>query len=230
MSERQEGLVGLYGGTFNPIHLGHLRAAEEVREALGLSQMRFIPSARPPHKTRSEEIAPAELRLEWVRQAVAANPCFEADAVELERQGPSFLVETLQAFARQFAPDRPVFVLGRDAFQEIHSWREPARLLELAHFAVTTRPPAGAGRIEEWLPEALLGPLELADDGQSARHSKSDTWIRLIEITPLDISASAIRQRLREGRSVRYLLPEAAHDTIVASGCYGAATPESASQ
>jgi nicotinate-nucleotide adenylyltransferase len=136
-------------------------------------------------------------------------------------------VDTLQSFADRLAPDHPVFVLGRDAFQEMHGWREPAALLELAHFAVTTRPPAGAGRIDEWLPEALLAPLEVAADGQSARHSKTGTWVRLLEITPLEISASAIRKRIRAGRSVRYLLPEAAHDAIVSSGCYDrCAAPE----
>jgi nicotinate-nucleotide adenylyltransferase len=221
MSEAAPGLVGLFGGTFNPIHLGHLRAAEEVREALGLSQVRFVPSARPPHKRGSrEQIAPPEARLEWVRLAVAGSEGFEADPIEVERDGPSFLVDTLTSFNERLAPERPVFVLGRDAFQEMSGWRAPETLLELAHFAVTTRPPAGTGRIDEWLPETLLAPLEVAPDGQSARHSKSGTWIRLLEITPLEISASAIRDRLRMGRSVRYLLPEAAHDAIVSSGYY----------
>lgn len=224
-SESEGALIGVYGGTFNPIHLGHLRAAEEVSEALGLARMHFVPSARPPHKRAGQAgwIAPPRLRLEWVRLAIAGNPRFVADPIEVERDGPSFLVETLRSFGKQLAPQKPVFVLGRDAFEEIGTWREPETLLELAHFAVTTRPPAGAGRIDRWLPEALLEPFEVAEDGQSARHSKAGSWIRLIEITPLEISASAIRQRLRAGRSVRYLLPEAAHDAIVSSGCYAAA-------
>ncbi len=228
MSPGDETLVGVYGGTFNPIHLGHLRAAEEVSEMLGLTKMIFVPSARPPHKRSSggEMIAPAEKRLAWVRLATQGNPRFEVDPIELERDGPSFLVETLHGFRARLAPARLVFVLGRDAFQEMGTWREPEKLLELAHFAVTTRPPVGGGRIDRWLPEALQRPLELAHDGLSARHSKSGTWIRLLEITALEISASAIRSRLHSGRSVRYLLPEAVHEAILSSGCYSAAASE----
>jgi nicotinate-nucleotide adenylyltransferase len=124
------GLLGVFGGTFNPIHLGHLRAAEQVVEILGLDRMLFVPAADPPHK-REEALAPAELRLAWVRRAVAGNKRFEVDALELGRRGPSFSVDTLREIGARVAPKRPVFVIGCDALAELGSWREPETILRL---------------------------------------------------------------------------------------------------
>ncbi len=212
--------LGIYGGTFNPIHLGHLRAAEETVELLGLERMLFVPSALPPHKDESDTgtIAPASERVEWVRLSIAGNPRFELDLIEVERGGPSYLVETLRAIGRRFEAELPVFLIGQDAFAEVDTWRDPEALFTLAHFAVTTRPPLRPGSLREWLPEGLGAAFELADDGLSAVHRDAGTWIRLIEITALDISASSIRQRIRNKTSVRYLLPEAIHDAVVE--CY----------
>jgi nicotinate-nucleotide adenylyltransferase len=216
--------TGVLGGTFNPIHLGHLRAAEEVMECLELEQMIFVLSARPPHKSAEEDdpIAPAKERLKWLRRAVSGNPRFEADAVEVDREGPSYLVDTLQSLGARTAPELPVFALGSDAFREIETWREPQTLFTLAHFAVVTRPPLAAKTLREWIPENLVGAFELASDGRSARHREAGTSIRLVEVTALDVSASAIRARIRARRSVRYLLPESVHDAVQASGCYAA--------
>jgi nicotinate-nucleotide adenylyltransferase len=214
--------TGVFGGTFNPIHLGHLRAAEEVLECLGLERMIFVLSARPPHKSAEDDdpIAPAKLRLEWLRRAVSSNPRFKIDALEVNREGPSYLVDTLRSLGARTAPELPVFALGSDAFREIETWREPGTLFTLAHFAVVTRPPLAAKTLRECLPENRLDAFELASDGRSARHREAGTSIRLVEITALDISASAIRSRIRAGRSVRYLLPESVHDAVHASGCY----------
>ena len=216
--------IGIFGGTFNPIHLGHLRSAEEVAEALELDRVLFIPSARPPHKEHGEDeiIAPADERLAWVELAVAGNPRFEADAIEVERSGPSYLVDTLREIGKRTAPDLPVFAVGHDAFVEMGSWREPETLFTLANFAVTTRPPVHRGSLGDWLPECVRGEIEVAGDGRSGRHRQSGSWIRLVEITALAVSASDIRARIREGRSVRYLMPEAVHEAVLASGCYGA--------
>lgn len=215
--------VGLFGGTFNPIHIGHLRAAEEVGEALGLERIVFVPSAQPPHKLpdRSDVLAPASLRLAWVKAAIASNPRFAVDPLELERKGPSYSVDTLRTFAARLEPARCVFVIGQDAFVELASWREPAALLELAHFAVTTRPPSRKGSLKDWMPPSLASQVELAADGLSGRHRSAQTWIRAVEITPLDISSSGIRARIRAGRSVRYLLPDGIHDAVVQSRVYG---------
>lgn len=215
--------TGVYGGTFNPIHVGHLRAAEEVLEQLGLERMIFVPSARPPHKSPADAvIAPAAERLAWVEAAVASNPRFEVDAIELGRDGPSYLVDTLRSLGERLAPERPVFTLGADAFREMDSWREPRTLFTQAHFAVTTRPPLRTGSLRDWLPAGLGADFEIAEDGLSARHRQAETWIRLLPITALDVSASEIRRRLRVGSSVRYLLPETIHDAVVESECYTA--------
>ena len=214
--------VGVYGGTFNPIHMGHLRAAEEVAEALGLERVIFVPSAQPPHKRASEAdpIAPAAERLAWVRAAVSDNPRFDADALEVERGGSSFAVETLRLIGRKTAPELPVFIIGHDAFVELGTWREPEKLLTLAHFAVTTRPPVAEGSLAEWLPGVYDGAVEIAPDGLSGRHRAAGTWIRLLQVSLLDISSSDIRARLREGRSVRYLIPDVVYDAIAASRAY----------
>jgi len=215
--------TGIYGGTFNPIHLGHLRAAQEVLELLGLERVVFVPSAAPPHKPQGcgqHTIAPPMERLAWVELATAPNPRFEVDAVEVERQGPSYTVETLRDRAKHADGERPVFIIGRDAFVELGSWREPETLITLAHFAVTTRPPVGSERLADWLPECLRGDIELAPAGRSGRHRNAGTWIRQLEITALDISASAIRERIRARRSIRYLVPECARESIESSHCY----------
>ncbi len=216
--------VGIYGGTFNPIHVGHLRAAEEVAENLGLDRVTFVPSAEPPHKHASEHdpIEPAEERLAWVRSAIADNPRFDVDAIEVERGGASFAIETLRSIGGKIAPTLPVFIIGHDAFVELGSWREPEKLLTLAHFAVTTRPPVTRPSLSEWLPAIYRDSVEIAADGLSGRHRTAGTWIRLIEISRLDISSSDIRARLREGRSVRYLIPNGAHTAITCSGAYRA--------
>ncbi len=213
--------IGIYGGTFNPIHLGHLRAAEEVAERLALERVLFVPSAVPPHKPDAAgPLAPAESRLAWVRAAIADNPRFEVDELELTRAGASYTLDTLAEIARQTAPELPTFVIGQDAFAELGSWKEPRRLLELAHFAVMSRPPAVAGSLEDWLPALLREDVELLPGGQRGRHRKAGTELRLVEIAALDISASEIRSRLREGRSVRYLLPEAVRESVERSGIY----------
>ncbi len=215
--------IGVFGGTFNPVHVAHLRVGEEVAETLGLDGLCFVPAADPPHKRgeAGDPLAPAELRLAWLRAAVADNPRFRVDPLEIERGGTSWSVDTLEVLAGRLAPERPVFVIGHDAFVEIDSWRQPERLFALAHFAVLTRPPVSDTPLAACLPSCIRDRLELAPDGFSARHRDEGTWIRQVPVTPLGISASDVRARLREGRSVRYLLPESVHDDVVASGVFG---------
>jgi nicotinate-nucleotide adenylyltransferase len=214
--------IGIFGGTFNPIHLAHLRAAEEVVGALELERMIFVPSADPPHKIDipGDRIASAELRLEWVRLAIRDNLRFAVDALEIERGGASYSVDTLRAIGERIAPEKPVFVVGQDAFVEIDSWREPEALFELAHFAVITRPPVAVVSLADWLPRCIRNIVEPDRGGVFAQHREAGTWIRLIEIPALDISSSDIRIRLRDDQSVRYLLPSAVEEAIEKSGAY----------
>jgi nicotinate-nucleotide adenylyltransferase len=216
-------LVGIYGGTFNPIHLGHLRAAEDVADALGLARVVFVPSATPPHKAEdfADAIAPAADRLAWVRLAIADNPRFEASSIEVERGGPSYLVDTLHELRAKLAPDELVFLVGSDAYAEMNTWRATDELFRLAHYAVMLRPPLLTGTLAAWTPAAVRDDLVLAPDGLSGRHRRAATWVRLVRIAGFDVSASEVRERLRDGRSVRYLLPEAVREAVLASGAFG---------
>lgn len=219
----EKGLLGVFGGTFNPIHLGHLRAAEQVVELLGLSRLLFVPSGTPPHK-RNDRLAPAHLRLEWVRRAVAGNKRFEVDALEVEREGRSFSVETLRAIGARVAPRKPVFVIGCDALAELGSWRQPETILELAHLAVMARQgDTAAGALAARFPAELRGALEFDASGLGARHRSAGSWARWLEIEPLPISATDLRTRIVAGRSIRYLVPDSIHDEVAACDAYGGA-------
>ena len=205
--------VGIYGGTFNPIHLGHLRAAAEVADALDLREVRFVPSWTPPHKG-SECLAAPEERLAWVRAAVSEDRRFVANPVEVERGGRSYLIDTLRHFGAALAPERPIFLVGSDAFREMGEWRAPRELFAAAHYAVMNRPPERATDLAGWIPEVVRPDLVVAEDGCSASHRSAGTWVRAVPIEGLEISASEIRARLREGHSVRYLVPESARASI----------------
>lgn len=210
--------VGILGGTFDPVHLGHLRAAEEVAEALGLARVLLVPSAQPPHKTQrdGDPVAPAAQRLAWVEAACADNPRLVASDLEIARGGASYTVDTLRALADG---GRPVFVIGADAFRELGSWREPKQLFALADFAVMTRPGTPGG-LADWIPDALREDLAIDADGAGARHRATGGRLEVVALTALDVSSSEIRARARQGRSIRYLVPEAVRRDIEASGVY----------
>jgi nicotinate-nucleotide adenylyltransferase len=228
-ADAPQGRTAIFGGTFDPIHLGHLRAAEETREALGLGRILFVPSALPPHKRGSRgeaPIAPATQRLDWIRTAIADHPHFESDPVELSRSGPSYTVDTLLHFKARLAPARPLLILGWDAFAEIGSWHEPERIFELADLVVLTRPPLSPTRFTDHLPALLRGRAALDETETLAYPDWTQTWVQLLPITALEISSSEIRRRLRAGRSVRYLLFNSIYPSVVASDAYRAGARE----
>jgi nicotinate-nucleotide adenylyltransferase len=219
--------IGLFGGTFNPIHLGHLRAAEEVREALSLERVFFMPSRNPPHKKPdpNDPIASAEQRLRWVEQSISGHDHFSIDRIELDREGPSFLVDTLTTIHDR-EPDhaRPVFIVGQDAFAEMGDWREPEALFALSDFAVMTRPPGQLVDLADRIPKVVRPLFEFMDGGRRARHKQAGTSIDLVPITALDISSSHIRQQCRAARSIRFLVAEPVRASIEDSGCYASQT------
>lgn len=217
-------MTGLFGGTFNPIHVGHLQAARDVATALDLERVIFIPNANPPHKASAaespeERLAPAALRLDWIEAAIADEPRFETSRCEIDRDGPSYLIDTLAELTGGRASDF-VFIVGQDAFRELGQWRAPRELLAACCWAVCTRPPLLGGHLAEWLPETARGDFEVADDGRSARHRTAGTWIRLIEITPVDVSASALRAALARGEDAGDGLPAAIRNAVRESRCY----------
>lgn len=206
-SGRRTRRIGVFGGTFDPIHLAHLRCAEEAREQLQLDEVRFVPAADPPHKTR--RITPALHRLAMVRLAITGNAAFRASAIEVERGGRSYTVDTLRTLRARLPADSALTLLiGLDAFREIGTWKEYRTLFALADVAVWTRPRQRIGSVRALLPVAARADFCYGRDQTILRH-RTGNQIRLLTVTALDVSASAIRLRLRRGRSIRYLVPPA---------------------
>lgn len=209
--------VGLFGGTFNPIHNGHLASANEVAERFGLDRVIFIPNGRPPHKKKGEVLG-AGHRFNMVTIATNSNPRFEASPFEIRKKGYSYSIDTVRAFRKRYGEDL-FFITGYEAFEEIGSWKSADRLLRECHFIVT----AGPG----YSPEKLLLALDRnvtsayprvrfrrVSGGDRREHchtlrvSGSTRRIFLAEVDWLSISSTLVRQRLIEGRSVRYLVDE----------------------
>jgi len=203
--------IGIFGGTFDPIHFGHLRLAEEMAEAMGLSQVLFIPAGQPPH--RGVPCIAATHRLEMVRRAIAGNPRFAVDAREVQRSGPSFTVDTLTTLRAELGNEQPLWLLlGADAFLGLPNWHEWRRLFDLTNIAVAARPGARLMQSDA-LPEVLkqaISQRQVAD--APAAGPAGSVWLR--QMTPLDISATAIRDTLARQGSARYLLPDAVLDYI----------------
>lgn len=208
--------VGLFGGTFNPIHLGHLRGAEETREAFGLEEVVFIPAALPPHKV-TERILEAHHRLEMVRVATEKNPHFSTSDVELKRSGKSYSIDTIRYF-RERHQSPLFFILGRDAFVEIETWREFQNLFSLCNFVVMTRP--GFQQAPSPLPASLIAAFRYDKEAGAWIHS-SGHMLFFKEITFLDISSTKVRELMEKGESVRYLVPQEVEAYIRTHGLYG---------
>jgi nicotinate-nucleotide adenylyltransferase len=223
MSESKAGALGLLGGTFDPLHIGHLRLALEARETLGLAEVSLIPAGTPP--LRAVPQCAAVHRLAMVESAVAGIPGFSVDSGEvLAAAGnptPSYTVATLERQRRQHGAQRPlVLLLGADAFARLESWHRWRELFELAHIAVATRPGHEIKVMRSGIPGDGAGETAL-DAEYSARCGNAADLAgapagRIVPfaITALEISASAIRRRLAQGLSVRYLVPDAVLDYI----------------
>jgi nicotinate-nucleotide adenylyltransferase len=200
--------IGILGGTFDPIHIGHLLIAEQAREHLQLDQIRFIPAAQAPHKQHLQPTA-AQQRWQMVQLAIGGNACFTADDRELRRGGTSYTVDTL-AELRQELPDASLFFLiGADSLEELHTWREPAKICEMAFIAVLARgghQPPNMQLLSPYLPP---GQRE-----QAAEH--------LIPMPQIEISSSHIRANIATGKSVRYQLHPAVEAYISTQGLYRA--------
>jgi nicotinate-nucleotide adenylyltransferase len=210
--------VGIFGGTFNPIHLGHLRSAEEIRETFTLDRMYFVPAARPPHRS-GDTLVSAVHRLKMVELAVADNPFFQASAIELERTGPSYSVGTIRTFREVLEPESLFFVIGFDAFREIHTWKEYASIPELCHLIVTSRPGVSIPSPDQFLPVALQPALWYDPVQRMYRHTSGHSLV-FHEIHGLQISASQIRALLRQSKSIRYLVPSTVAAYIADNSLY----------
>jgi nicotinate-nucleotide adenylyltransferase len=200
--------LGLFGGTFNPIHYGHLRSAEEVCEALALNRLWFIPAGHPPHKT-AQGITSFEVRLEMSRLAVGDHPVMSVSDLEGRRPGRSYSIETLRQIRREVGPAWELyFILGLDAILEIATWKDYQDLFTLSHFVVLDRPGYDRQRLGEVLLREVHPLFRALQVGQSFQHPSGHNVV-LQETTLMDISGTGIREMVRRGHSIRYLLPEA---------------------
>lgn len=213
--------IGVMGGTFDPIHLGHLRAAEEIYWAFELDHIIFIPAARPPHKADQDVAAPIH-RYEMVSLATVFTPYFSVSPIEINRPGRSYSADTLRELLKLYGPEtRLWFIMGVDAFLEMSTWKEAAQIPRLAQVVVTARP---GWRLDEV--ETALTPqqrrqldhpqfkyLKIAEvTPDLSRRGPVPGLVLLVEVVSLDISSTEIRQLVEEGRSIRFLVP----DTVAA--------------
>ena len=206
--------VGLFGGTFNPIHFGHLRTALETLEGFGLDQIRFIPAADPPHKDKTD-LADESDRLAMLTQAIENNPLFSVSDIELRRPGRSYTIDTVRQFTREKLPSTQCFlIIGLDAFMDISTWKEYKEILKNIPLIVMSRPDENEpfmnrnfSGIGEYM-ENRISTGFVFNKEQNAFVHKSLKPIYIFPVTSLHISATTIRQHVRQGRSIRYLVPD----------------------
>jgi nicotinate-nucleotide adenylyltransferase len=205
------------GGTFDPVHFGHLRLAQEAAEILGLERVRWVPAGRPWHRTQPR--APAKHRLEMVRLAIRGNALFELDDAEIRQGSPGYTVETLERLREKLGAARPlVLLLGTDAFRGLTTWERWRELFELAHVFVAQRP--GHSLTPGGMSAALASEWRKRAGTPDALRRRPAGSIVAYGTTALDISASAIRAHFAQSRSPRYLLPSAVLDYIHAHRLY----------
>ncbi len=211
--------IGIFGGTFDPIHWGHLRSAEQVSESFGLDRVFFVPASIPPHK-RGQTHTPARDRLRMVRLAVANNPRFAVSTMEINRPGVSYSVDTIRNFAQRLKKGASLhFIIGLDAFSEIGTWKDFRVIFTLCNFIVTSRP---GSRESDPLKGTGVAVKKLFcyDPKRRLYRHQSGTQVYFIELTDIAISASEIRALVRQGRSIRYLLPASVESYIKQRGLY----------
>ena len=196
--------LGIYGGTFDPIHYGHLVLAEQCREQCQLDEVWFVPAAQPPHKLDAT-ISSAKARCEMIEFAIAGHPHFKLSRMELDRAGPSFTITTLEQLRAEDASRELFLLIGADSLHDLPHWREPRRIQELATVVAVNR---GDRPLPDrsWL-EQQLGPAEAAR-------------LRFVQMPGLDLSARDIRQRCIEGQSIRYLVPRSVEAYVAQNHLY----------
>lgn len=206
--------IGIFGGTFDPIHFGHLRTAFELLQSLRLDEMRFMPAGNPPH--RESTVASAEVRLAMVRAATGDQPGFVVDDREIRREGLSYSIDTMRTLRADFPDASLCLIVGMDAFLGLPQWRQWRDLLDLSHLVVAHRPGWRA---------PTMGPLGelLVDRGTGSigdLHEARAGCIYIHAVTQLEISSTEVRKLIAAGRDPRYLMPDAVRDIIDSTGCY----------
>lgn len=205
MKKDKRRVLGIMGGTFNPIHYGHLVAAETARVDFSMEKIIFVPSSIPPHKMR-EGLIDARLRYQMTELAVASNPHFEVSPVELERPGPSYTVDTVLEFRKTYGVGCDVFfITGADAILEILSWKDAEYLLSLCSFVAVTRPGYDVEKLKQRISDIQL---------------RYGATIHMLSAPGVAISSTGIRERCAKGKSIKYLVPESVEEFIMRTGLY----------
>jgi nicotinate-nucleotide adenylyltransferase len=214
--------IGVFGGTFNPIHYGHLRSAEEIRRIFGLNRIFFIPSGNPPLKRK--DLAAADHRYNMVRMTIRDNPYFEVLDIECVRSGKSYTVNTLEQLLKNYPGADFSFMLGIDAFLDIPNWREPEKLLSLTNFIVLSRPGKSFTDLFQSpyldMNKTLLGSLDRGARESCTTVLQNGKKVFLAKVTPIGISSTDIRKYVKKGFSVKYLLPAEVESYIISHSLY----------
>ena len=207
-SQVAAGGIALYGGSFNPIHNGHLIVARDVAERIGVSRVVLIPSASPPHKQGRTDLAPAHHRLEMVKLAIEGEPLFTASEIEIQRSGPSYTIHTVESYRASLPPETPLYwIVGGDSLPELGTWFRARDLVDLCTIVTAVRP---------GYEQADLSPLQPTLRPDQVRRLQEN----VLPTSRIDIAARTIRARVREGRSIRYLVPEAVRTYIEINQLY----------
>jgi nicotinate-nucleotide adenylyltransferase len=200
--------IGLFGGTFDPPHIGHLVVAQDAALALGLDRILFVPAARPPHKDAGVEATPAQ-RARMVELAIGDDARFGLDPIELERNGPSYSVDTLRALRVRDPDAEWTLLVGMDQYEEFATWREPDAIRRLARLAVLTRPGVGGEAAAGSGSGTAVAPVTRLPDGA----------VR-VAVTRIELSSTTVRERVAAGMPIRYMVPAAVERFIYEAGLY----------
>ncbi|MBM3992816.1 MAG: nicotinate (nicotinamide) nucleotide adenylyltransferase [Planctomycetes bacterium] len=198
--------LGVFGGTFDPVHVGHLILAEQCREQASLDQVLFVPALLPPHK-QQQPLTPFAQRVEMLSLALSGNPAFRIDELEKDRTGPSFTVDTMTELQARHRDAELCFIIGSDSLHDLPKWYEPRRILQLAELLVVER-----DGFATWSADELRGALQLADD--------FPLRYRPIFMPLITLASRDIRRRIAEGKTVRYMIPRAVEAYIADRGFY----------
>jgi nicotinate-nucleotide adenylyltransferase len=204
-------MIGIFGGTFDPIHYGHLRPAQEVMQKLALAELRFIPAAQPPHRPAPQ--ASATQRLAMVELAIRDLPGFRVDDQELRRGGLSFTVRTLESLRAELGKTPLCLLIGADQFRSLETWHRWQEIPDLAHLAVLNRPGTKLDTLSSWAHGRVCADLQVLRETPAGR-------LAFLSVSPQDISATRIRAALARGESVQGQLPEAVLDYIRTNHIY----------
>ena len=205
--------IGFLGGTFDPVHFGHLRMAEEARYYFNLEKVYFLPSRIPPHKL-GRKITPPETRVQMLKSAIEGNPFFDIDTHDLDMDKPSYTVNTLTELREKYSGSEIFFIIGMDSFRQLHTWKNFMALFELANFAVARRPRYSLiefKKVEEFFPPfdtEKIAQFEVDFENRKLTYKKSGFSIYFYDSTLLEISSSDIREKVKQKISIKYLVPE----------------------